>query len=101
MRSGKKFTNLLLHRLIVALALDVKDDVSVLVDQIPIGPDIGMVGTPNRALQVRYYRPGQLKALGRVADIFGVVSHRKFAEMYAHNVKAIRMIFGVPALQNT
>src|SRR5215472_3141118 len=50
MRLLKQFPNLFLHRTIVAFALDVQNDVSIWIDQIPIGPDIRMVGAPDRSL---------------------------------------------------
>jgi hypothetical protein len=44
--------------------------------------------------------PGQLKALGGIANIVGIEPHREFAIMHSHNVKTGGVVFGIPALQN-
>jgi hypothetical protein len=100
MGCGQKFAYLLLHRPIVSLALEVKNDVSVRIDEIAIGPDVRTVGAPDGALEICHYGPGQLETLRRLAHIVGVVSHPKFAEMHADNVETVGMVFGVPALQD-
>ena len=51
MRLEEQFANLLLHRARCPFALDVKNDVPVLVDQIPIRPNIGVIFTPYRTLR--------------------------------------------------
>src|SRR5262249_13687059 len=56
---------------------------------------------PDRTMKIRHDWPGQLKTLRRVTNVVGVISDRKFPEMYAHDVEAVRMIFRVPALQDT
>ena len=98
MSSCKQLANLLLHRLIVALAPNMKHDVSVLIDQIAIRPDIRVVFTPDRAVHICDNRPWQGEALGRVANVVRLESHLKLAEMHTNDVKAIGVILGVPAL---
>jgi hypothetical protein len=50
-------------------------------------------------LQVSQHGSGQLKAFGGFAHIVGVETHGEFTVMDADNVKAVGMIFAVPAFQ--
>ena len=100
MGCGQELAYLLLHGPVVSLALDVKNDVSVRIDQIAIGPDVRTVGAPDGALEICHHGPGQLETLRRIANVVGVVSHGKFTEMHADNVETVGMVFGVPALQD-
>ncbi len=72
-----------------------KDDFSILVNEICVWPRVGLVGIPDGAVKIRYYRPRQLKAGSRLPDIFDAEAHGKFAIMHAHHIKTVRVVFGI------
>src|SRR5690349_10291765 len=97
----QQLANLGFHGCVIAFAFDVHRDVSSGIDEVAIGPRLGLVGFPDRAIHIGHNRPRQLKSLRGATNILRLISDGELPKVDADDLESIRMIFGVPALEHS
>src|SRR5215467_4760870 len=95
---GQQLADFLFHDPVVAFTEDAHHDLSLGIDEKPVRPSLGLVRLPDGALLVGDHRPWQMILLRSHANIVDVEADLELAIVHANHLKAIGVIFRVPAL---